>query len=196
MQSAYQISNISTSTDDPDYAYVGTLGDRLTYSYDATLSWGKAQKIVTLPSFEAAAEQTMAGRLSAFVCPGAYPSVNQFFVEPKLRIAEVLIHNLPPMVLASRNPAAPDQATVLFHHPATAVVLPDVKIPFQRTEHATSNSDACKRLLQCKEEALAITNRMCVEHYGLHELQVLRTVIEMPFYVFVQSTSFAEEAAA
>lgn len=175
-----------------EYSYdrVGTLCDEpngLTCSFSVATRWGKAKTLLPYASFEEAALDVKRGKLSGFLVPGAYPDLSSFIMDAGLVATEVFIMKIAPLVLVGLDEAQPPAVAVIFHHPATAPLLPELPIKFQRNEFASSNSVACKVLLQETSKAAAITNMLCASFYGLNIYKVLRAGIDMPFIYFAKA---------
>jgi hypothetical protein len=173
------------------YSSLGTLCDEpngLTCSFYVAQKWGQAERIVPYPTFEAAAEDVKRGSISAFLVPGAYPQLGSFIMDNKLVARETFIMQIPALVVAGIPNLPPEKVDVLFHHPATAPLLSEVQINFQRNEFVPSNSKACECLpLQNAHSCIAITNELCLHYYRLNLYQVLRPSIQMPWICFTQA---------
>lgn len=172
------------------YDRVGTLCDEpngLTCSFNAATRWGKAKTLLPYSSFEEAALDVKRGKLSGFLVPGAYPELSSFIMDAELVAKEVFIIKIAPLVLVGLDEAQPPVVAVIFHHPATAPLLPELPIKFQRNEFASSNSVACKMLLQETSKAAAITNMLCASFYSLSIYKVIREGIDMPFIYFAKA---------
>lgn len=172
------------------YDRVGTLCDEpngLTCSFNVATRWGRAKTLLPYSSFEGAALDVKRGELSGFLVPGAYPELSSFIMDAALVAKEVFIMKIAPLVLVGVDEAQPPVVAVVFHHPATAPLLPELPIKFQRNEFASSNSVACKLLLQETSGAAAITNMLCASFYDLRIYKVLREGIDMPFIYFAKA---------
>jgi hypothetical protein len=169
------------------YDKVGTLCDEpigLTCSMDAARRWGKAKEILPFPTFEDAAEAVKHEAAAAMLVAGAYPFIRRFIMDIGLKAKEAFIQKIPALVLVGLAPAKPSHCNVLFHHPATDELLPEVQIDFEENLHVTSNSQACVKLLAHLGLSIAITNRLCADHYRLSIYKVLRESVAMPWVVF------------
>lgn len=171
------------------YPVVGTLGGPggVTCSAAATASWGRAEVVRLYPSFEEAACDTKAGRISGFVVPCAYPSLGSFIMDSRLLAQDTFIQRIPDLVLVGRNSPEMPRANVLFHHRATLPLLPEIKIPFDESRVVSSNIEACERLHEFTD-AIAITNSLCASSFGLTVYATLRVGIRMPFVLFCRRT--------
>lgn len=125
-----------------------------------------------------------AGLLDVCLVAGAYPRINGLIFDEGLVVREAFVMQIPPLVLVSAHGKVPDDLRVLYHHPATTPLLPETGLPYQPTELVTSNSMACKMLLSSPEDSMAITNKLCSDHYNLHIHKVLRPGTKMPWVVF------------
>jgi len=120
----------------------------------------------------------------------AYPRLNALIFDEALVIRETFLRRIPPLVLVGAYDTIPDDLRVLYHHPATTPLLPETGLSFQPTELVSSNSVACKLLLDSPDDSLAITNQLCSDHYGLHIFKVLRPGTLMPWVVFGRAESY------
>lgn len=177
----------------PDYRSAATLADDpagLTCSVTVGMRWaakGRAGTLFGYPTFEAAAENVKSGRHDALLVAGAYPEIRRFFFDPELRAVEAFVAQLPDMVLAvpdrgGKGAAGPSK---IYYHPATIHLLESLdRVDLMDTEPVTSNSLACRRAMADARRAMAITNSVCAEHYGLTVMKVLSAGTPMSFVVF------------
>jgi prephenate dehydratase len=184
-------NNFVKANSNVEYQSLGTLCDEpngLTCSYYVAEKWGKAAKIFPFDSFEAAAESVKNGKISAFLVPGAYPQIRSFIMDSDLAASCTFIMQIPALVLCGKTKDIPAAVEILYHHPATTPLLEEVQICFQKSEFVSSNSKACVTLLHQNElSSIAITNELCLNHYGLYLYQTLRTGIQMPWVCFVHA---------
>lgn len=170
-----------------NYSQIGTLCDEpngLTCSYDVAKKWGKAKEISSFSSFEEAANQVRNGLLPAFLVPAAYPKVNAFIMDKHLIATNSFIMQIPDLLLVGVTENIPLSVITLYHHPATTALLPETGVEYQYNVHATSNSNACIKLINDKNHSVAITNSLCAKFYKLKTYKILRMGILMPFICF------------
>jgi prephenate dehydratase len=171
------------------YSTLGTLGDTngfLTCSMHVAKEWNKASQIKPYSLFEYAAQDVKKGNLTCLLVPGAYPKINSFIMDKELSVKETFIKEIPSLVLVGTNEIMPDEVEFIYHHPATTDLLSEVNLSFKRQEKASSNSEACVKLLNNSNKAVAITNQICASHYNLHVYKVLRKRIDMPWICFTK----------
>jgi hypothetical protein len=171
------------------YDSLGTLGDEgqaITCSLDTATRWARSRTIVPYPSFETAAQDVRQGLLSVVLVPAAYPELHRLIMDASLRAEEVFLSKLPPLIVAGRDARPPAKAAVLFHHPATQVLLREVEINFERSQFSSSNAQACVDVLSSEAPAIAITNQLCADFHRLSRYRVLRKSIIMPFICFTR----------
>ncbi|MGM0890287.1 MAG: prephenate dehydratase domain-containing protein [Bacillota bacterium] len=174
------------------YSTLGTLGDSngfLTCSMHVAKEWNKASLIKPYSLFEYAADAVKEGNLSCLLVPGAYPKINSLIMDKELSVTETFIKEIPSLVLVGINESMPTNVEVIYHHPATTDLLSEVKLSFDEHQNASSNSEACIKLLNSSKNAVAITNQICAKHYKLNIYQVLRTGIDMPWICFTKKES-------
>lgn len=172
------------------YQSIGTLCDEpdgLTCSIDAARRWGKAKQIESYATFEEAANGVKQGDISAFLVPCAYPRLNAFIMDEGLLVKEMFSLKIPPLTLVGVAKEPPISVDILFLHPATFPLVPEIPILFQSHQFVTSNSQACVILLKSSSSAMAITNGLCASFYQLHTYKVLREGILMPFICFTKN---------
>ena len=165
---------LSTLCDDPA---------GLTCSYHVAKNKQIAKEILGYPSFEDAAISVKENISNAFLVPGAYPKVNSFIMDPQLVVKEVFIEKIPALVFATKidENLVNDKDKVIYHHPAVTPLLSELAINWTKTIHASSNSQACKLLIENPENSRCITNQICAHHYKLKIIKILRTGIQMPW---------------
>lgn len=170
------------------YGAIGTLGDphRLTSSVDAVVRWGRAARIVCYDTIEAAIVDVRQRRLDGVVVPCAYGPLNGLILDPDLVAAESFVLSVRPVVLAGAGERVPDEASAVYHHPATTPLLAEVGVPVRRTTPVTSNAEAAKHA-SSDAGSLAITNDRCAQHYGLRVHRTLRADVRMPFICFTRA---------
>lgn len=181
------------SQDHATYIYqsLGTLCDEpncLTCSFDAARRWNKARHLYPYRTFELAAEAVRSGEIEAFLVPGAYPQISYFIMDSALTVSDTFVMQIPPLVLVGVDSVAPRESDVLYHHPATTPLLSDIDIKYNTHEPVTSNSRACAALLEKPEHSVAITNRLCADHFRLNVYKTLRAGIQMPWICFVKAS--------
>ncbi len=183
----------SLTTTQFTYKDIGTLCDEpncLTCSFFIAREWGQAETILPFPTFELAAQAVKDGQIETCLVAGAYPRLNGLIFDEGLVIRETFLRRIPPLVLVGTHDTIPDDLRVLYHHPATTPLLSETGLNFQPTELVSSNSVACKLLLSSPDDSLAITNKLCSDHYGLHIFKVLRPGTLMPWVVFGRAASY------
>lgn len=167
---------------------IGTLGkdaQDVTCSILATKSLGSTFTIVAFGEFEFAAESLLDNNIDAMVVPGAYPKIGKFIMDERLAVKDVFTYVIPELVFASKYTTCRDQYDILYNHPATTPLLPDINHARWNTqENVSSNTLACLSVLRSEKSACAITNSACAEKYGLFVHQVIRKGINMPFVIF------------
>lgn len=167
--------------------WLATLGDDLiglTCSMDAARRWGVAEKIEPFTSFESASQAVKDGRVDAFLVPRAYPRVNSFIMDAELSATNAFLMEIPPLVVGVAPDICLDNAECIYHHPATTALLSDLKMPWTEAVHASSNVEACRKLLEDSESSACVTNALCARYFGLEIVQVLREGISMPWICF------------
>ena len=178
---------------DDEIDYIETLGtlcdepNGLTCSMNAARQWGKASKLMSFPSFEAAADAVKTGVISAMLAPGAYPQISRFIMDAGLKVRETFSQVIPDLVVVGVNKVMPREVDVIYHHPATETLLPEVPLTFDRHEAVTSNTQACIRLITYSKACAAVTNRLAANFYDLYVYKVLRGGIVMPFVILAHS---------
>ncbi|WP_329325150.1 hypothetical protein [[Kitasatospora] papulosa] len=179
----------------PYYRSAATLADDpagLTCSVTIGREWaarGRASALLGYPTFELAAENVKAGRHDALLVAGAYPEIRSFFFDPELRAVEAFVAPLPDIVLAAphKNAAWNKSAdsSKIYYHPATITLLKSIsRDNLIEGEEVASNSLACRRAMEDTGAALAITNAICAEYYGLTVITTLSVGTPMSFVVF------------
>lgn len=179
---------------DNKYEILGTLGDEdgyLTCSMHIAKEAEKAHHIKPYPYFEAAAEDLKKGEISCLLVPGAYPKVNHFIMDSEMIVNEVFIRKIPSLVLCGTAQQSPLSTTTIYHHPATTDLLAEVEVDFDNNTPVSSNSEACRMLLQSAQASLAITNQICADFYKLVTYKVLRKEIDMPWICFTRKAEGA-----
>lgn len=174
------------------YRAIGTLCDEpngLTCSYDVATRWGQADRVEPYPTFESAAADVREGKLPAFLVPAAYPQLHAFIMDANLVAEQIFIMQIPNLVLVGKTETPPRRVASLFHHPATASLIPALDVTIEAAHPVVSNSRACVELLDAAEPAIAITNALCATHYKLHVYATLRHGLRMPFVCFVRSNN-------
>ncbi len=180
-----------------DYPVLGTLCDEpscLTCSFSIARQWGKAERIDPYPTYEEAANDVKLGKIDACLVAGAYPKLGFLIFDEDLMVKETFVMRIPSLVLVGIEPKKPAHVKTLFHHPATVPLLPETGVDYDEHEFVTSNSKACTTLLARPDQAIAITNRLCAHHFGLHIYNVLRPGTMMPWLVFTQPDEAAKRA--
>lgn len=181
-----------------DYETLGTLCDEpncLTCSFFIAQQWNRAQHVKPYPTYELAAADVKAGLLDVCLVAGAYPRMNALIFDEGLKVVDSFVRQIPPLVLVGFHEQPPDDIRVLYHHPATTPLLGETGLTFQPTEHVTSNSMACKMLLESPDDTVCITNQLCSDYYGLHIYKVLRAATMMPWIVFGRADDSLKVAA-
>lgn len=165
---------LSTLCDDPA---------GLTCSFHVAKNKNIAKEILGYPSFEEAAISVKENISNAFLVPGAYPKINTFIMDPQLVVKEVFIEKIPALVFATYNEEdfKEDEDIVIYHHPAVTPLLSELNVNWTKTIHASSNSQACRLLIENPKNSRCITNQICVQHYKLKTIKILRTGIQMPW---------------
>lgn len=171
-----------------DIYKIGTLGkdaQDVTCSILAAKSLGNTFTIAAFGEFELAAESLLDNKIDAMVVPGAYPKIGKFIMNKQLVVKDVFTYVIPELVFASEYAIREDQYDILYNHPATNPLLPDIHYAKWNTqENVNSNTIACINVLSSEKSACAITNSACAEKYGLFVHQVIRKGINMPFVIF------------
>ena len=170
---SYRLSKIATLDEEPR---------GLNCCPQAVSAWAPSAEIVACASFDAAGELARAGKVSAFVVAGAAPSLPNFLQNDAFEVATVFLFAIPALVLASTK-ILHGKVGDLFHHPATASLVPKSKIESDHLIPVTSNVAAAKLAVETGQAC--ITNESCAAFFGLRVLQVLRRRRIMPFVVFV-----------
>lgn len=173
-----------------DHESVGTLCDDphgLTCSFYVAKKWAGTKTISPYPTFEDAILGLKEGKVKSVLIPAAYPLINTFIMDYKLRVCEVFLSIIPALVLVAIDGNMPKEAEVIYYHPATAPLLAEINVPYWKAVPVTSNPKACEKLLLYGGKAIAITNALCLEFYRLINLKTLRDGIVMPFMCFVRS---------
>lgn len=174
---------------------IGTLGNKehpFTCSYAAARHYAKRENPVLFATFEQAIECLKQKALETVIVPSAYPKLNQFIMDKKLLVSDTFMYQIPALVLAkSKKFSDVPQEISLFHHPATENLINEIdkRYVIKIRTPVSSNSEACVRLLKHQENALAITNSLCVDGFDLECVQTLRKGIKMPFLCFTYQPS-------
>lgn len=171
------------------YSTLGTLCDDpngLTCSFDVAQRWGRAKEIVPYSTFEQAAEAVKIGGIQSFLVTAAYVNVYKFIMDAELLADEVFLMKIPDLVLAGREEKQPSNTDVVFYHPSTAPLLDEIETIYTSHKPVTSNSRACVELFETPG-SIAITNRLCADHYKLNIYQVLRKSMTQPWISFVKA---------
>lgn len=169
---------------------IGTLDaepPHMTCSYQATEAWGKADYIKSYHTFEDAAEATRRGEVAGFTVPCAYPAIGTFIMDERLTTSDLFISTIPALVAAGTALDPPQEAQVLFCHPAVLPLLPELPMSYRHVQEVRSNPEACTMLLQYvhPDSAAAVTNETACIHFGLTRYKTLRRHIAMPFLFLV-----------
>jgi len=169
---------------------IGTLGDKediLTCSLYMAYKRYDSQ-IIKIPfdSFEKAIEAVKNNIVDKCIIPVAYPNITNFITDLELDIQEVFLDSIPNLVLVGKNQEKPTIIDTVYLHPATKSILPvslnrDSNI---RKKFVTSNSEACRKLIDKPLNSVAITNELSSKYYKLHIYNTLRENMKMPFVVF------------
>lgn len=170
---------------EPAYSSFATLDEPpfgLTCSRQAVSSFAPGAEVSPASSFEEAREITMSGRAAAFVVPAAYPKIGNFLQDDALRVVAVFLFRIPALVLASAGKVLNGPAARVFHHPATAPLVPKANLQVGELTAVSSNTAAAARAHETG--GTCITNAACAAHFGLRVLQILRPSMPMPFVVF------------
>ena len=146
--------------------------------------------IIASGSFEEAAAMVKAGVAQAFLCPGAYPKIGCFFMDPALRLVRSFAAEIPALVLAAKPKARPPFREV-HAHPATRPFWAEVGTP---VIEAISN-DAAAAAVTGKRIA-CITNAAAAKHAGLKVLRVFREASPMAWNLFVRVATSLSAAIA
>jgi hypothetical protein len=177
------------------YRTLGTLGDTsgaLTCSMDVAQRWKGADEIRGFRSFEDAATAVKEGRISAMLMPAAYPLGFNLIQDPRLVCDFVFKERIPPLVLAGKDPKCPAATETIFHHPATELLLNDTALTYDRAVPVGSNPEAaCRAANTSAESAVAITNALCADFYGLYIYRTLRPGTMMPWIVLISGENSA-----
>jgi hypothetical protein len=99
---------------------------------------------------------------------------------------------IPSLMLVGVEKEPPASVDILFLHPATFPLVPEIPIFFRDHQFVSSNSQACAVLLEASVPAVAITNGLCASFYPLYTYRVLREGILMPFICFTRNGAKAE----
>ncbi len=190
-----------TRPNKPNFTYqtLGTLCDEpngLTCSVYVARRWNKAESILPYPSYEEAAADVITGKIDVCLVAGAYPKLSFLIFDTRLVVKETFVMQIPPLVLVGTHDTIPEDLRVLYHHPATTPLLPETGLSFQPNELVSSNSMACKRLLESPDDSMAITNQICADFYKLHLFKILRPGTMMPWICFGRAESPLAEARA
>jgi prephenate dehydratase len=176
-------------SDNYRYGGLATLGDSSgaqTCSLYVARKWGAARRITCYTTFEDGFESVVAGANDALLVAGAYPQLFRLIQDGRLQCAEAFIMEIPDLVLAGRDGRQPERTITIFHHPATEQFLSETTTRYAYAMPVASNSAAAQ--LAAAEDAghcIAVTNRLCAEHYSLAIYQVFRAKEKMPWVVLV-----------
>ncbi|MCU7805720.1 MAG: hypothetical protein KZQ96_21255 [Candidatus Thiodiazotropha sp. (ex Lucinoma borealis)] len=180
-------SRLSKNVRSSVYDKVGTLCDDpvgLTCSIYTLRRYGKAKEIVNFASFIALKKALLCGEITGGWVPGAFPGNAGFLLSGEFEIADLPIMQIPDIVLAGTTTVPPDPADVVYRHPATADIFHKIDTEYACVSDELSNSMAAKKLIDHGENAIAVTNSLCSDHYGLFVYQILTVGALMPFYLY------------
>jgi prephenate dehydratase len=178
---------LATPANKHKFNRLGTLGDAsgpFTCSMHVAHAWGQAATVEPYNSFENAGLAVKSGDVDAMLVPGAYPNLNELIMDAGLEVSEVFVMRIPPLVLAAKSGEVVCHVERLFHHPATASLLPETDIQALEPVEVTSNVKACEALLWCDVSAACITNALCARHFRLTTIKTLRAGVQMPWICF------------
>lgn len=192
----FNMVKVAPSSPEPikhTYPRLGTLCDEpngLTCSIAIARQWNQADYVLAYPTYEAAAAGVKSGEVDVCLVAGAYPGMNGLIFDEGLVVVDTFIKQIPPLVLVGAQEKVPEDLRVLYHHPATTPLLGETGLPYQPSEFVSSNSVACKRVLESPEDTIAITNQLCSDFYKLHIYKVLRPGTMMPWIVFGRNPTY------
>lgn len=170
---------------------IATLGDEptgSTCSIDAARKYfgDGVSRLSGFGTFEQCGEAVAQGIFDYAVMPAAYPQIHNHFFDARLRASSTFLHQLPDIVAASPHPTYPQTVSNVYHHPATSRLVVDLEPNSTRLE-CTSNTKACAELLASpadSDTAIAVTNRLAADAYGLTSHRTLAPGENMAFVVF------------
>ncbi|WP_237758938.1 hypothetical protein [Legionella birminghamensis] len=160
---------------------IGTLGPTGTSSEAATIYFTRTfrfrQKqvdqfaIILLNSFKCVLRELVHGDLTLAIVPHAYSKINLFYINPKIALYGIFIHDTPPYGLARREDTIPSgQYCRIVSHPAPAHLLDslvdEMGLSGYEIEYVESTSKAALEVFERKAD-LALTNRNAMNKYGL-----------------------------
>lgn len=159
----------------------------MTCSNIALENYCKKTSIKLVDSFQDAINEVKQGIVQAAFIPGAFPNIKDYIMDEKLRVKETVVVQIPALVLAGKFPQQPKKIKRIILHPAPESLLAEVETKFEEMVFASSNPNACIKVLANQNDSIAITNQNCAQYYGLVTYKILRPGIFMPFVLFVRS---------
>lgn len=179
-----------TNTKTEQQIIIGTLGDmheKLTCSLNTAHNKldSLTEKIQPYPSFEAAIDALKNYKIHKCLVPAAYPKIANFITDTRLDIKEIFLDNLPDLVLVGVGATIPKTIDTLYLHPATESIIPDsLQNESIKKVFVSSNSEACRKVIENPSNSIAITNELASNYYHLYSYSILREKMKMPFIVF------------
>lgn len=182
-----------------DIEIIGTLGDNngdITCSmYTARLKYNNST-IIPFNTFEMAINSLKNCDIYCVLVPAAYHNLSSFIMDNKLKISNIYMSPIPPLVFANKDKNIKyENIEKIYLHQATYTLLNDINIDMKCIKicFANSNSEACKMILSDESEKTGvITNKLCADYYKLNIIKILRNEINMPWVEFVRKQEVYE----
>ncbi len=169
------------------YSYrLGTLGDPSapTCSEHVARVDCKFKHVRIYGSFEKAAGDVIIGHIDAFMVAAGYPKLARFIHSTELSLWAVFVARILPLVVAGTLEKMPADVGTVYHHPATASMLPEIGCQFTETTAVQSNVAACRAVIDDIGKSVCITNKLAADRFNLRIYSVLRPGQPMPFLIF------------
>ncbi|QHW36742.1 LysR family transcriptional regulator [Staphylococcus ursi] len=159
---------------------IATLGPMGSSSYYVANKLQKVKEIILFDTFEEASDALLDNKCDKLLVPHAYPNINNFYMNPKLRVIKTFIEKTPVYGIATRLSNKNDDISKIVTHTAPVPLLDYYNVHYNgQLVLANSTSEAAK-LVANKTYDYCITNEEALNRYNLRNYACENNALTVP----------------